>query len=161
MSMNILILGANSEIAFAIARKFARAAHADICLASRDTELLQKKAQDIIIRYGVNADAVYFDALDYASHSAFYSKLHPRPDGVVLAFGYLGDQKIAQKDCEEARRIIETNFMGALSILEIIAADFERQQKGFIIGISSVAGERGRRANYIYGANLLDCFSRH
>ncbi len=70
----------------------------------------------------------------------------------MLAFGYLGDQSRAQKDFQEARQIIETNFLGAVSILEVIARDFAHRGHGFIIGMSSVAGERGRQSNYIYGA---------
>jgi short-subunit dehydrogenase len=150
--MHILILGANSEIAFALARKFAQMDRADLSLASRDTDLLLKKARDLNIRFGVSAKAVYFDALEYKSHRAFYQNLEPKPDGAVLAFGYLGDQYKAQKDVREVRRITETNFFGAASILEIIAADFGQRRSGFIIGISSAAGERGRQCNYIYGA---------
>jgi len=150
--MYLLVLGANSEVAQEIARKFAQAERANLYLASRDLELLQKGAHDIEIRYQVEAKSIFFDALDYASHAEFYEKLNPKPDGVILAFGYLGDQQKAQEDFYEAKKIIETNFLGAVSILEIIATDFERRHHGFIIGISSVAGERGRQSNYIYGS---------
>ncbi len=150
--MHLLILGANSDVAQAIARSFAREEHANLYLASRDMEILEKRALDIATRFGVEATPVYFDALDYASHAEFYDSLTPKPDGVVVAFGFLGDQKRAQADFSEARRIIETNFLGAVSILEIIAGDFETRKHGFIIGISSVAGERGRESNYIYGS---------
>ena len=152
VNMNLLILGANSDIAYAVGKKFAQHEHADICLASRDLRLLEKKVQDIKIRYRVNAQALFFDAVDYASHNDFFKKFDPKPDGVVLAFGYLGNQQDAQQDFNEARHIIETNFTGAASILEIIASDFERRGHGFIIGISSVAGERGRQSNYVYGS---------
>ncbi len=150
--MHLLILGANSDVAQAVARKFAKEEKANLYLASRDMEVLRKRAQDITVRYEVEARALHFDATDYASHAGFYESLNPKPDGVVLAFGYLGDQKRAQGDFDEARKIIETNYLGAVSILEIIAADFETRGHGFIIGISSVAGERGRQSNYIYGS---------
>jgi len=71
---------------------------------------------------------------------------------VVAAFGYLGDQDKAQSDFQEAQKIIQTNFTGAVSILEIVATDFEHRGRGFIIGMGSVAGERGRQSNYVYGA---------
>jgi hypothetical protein len=71
---------------------------------------------------------------------------------VVLSFGYLGDQLKAEDEFKEAQNIIDSNFVGAVSILEPIAADFEKRGHGLIIGISSVAGERGRRSNYFYGA---------
>ena len=150
--MNLLILGANSDVAHAIAKKFALAERANLYLASRNIELLQKKAQDIRVRCRVKAEALSFDALDYASHNDFYERFDPRPDGVVLAFGYYGDQQKAQQDFREAKHVIETNFMGAASILEVIAADFERRGYGFIICFSSAAGERGRQTNYIYGS---------
>lgn len=150
--MVLLILGANSDMAEAVALHFAATERATLYLASRNVDLLNKKIKNLEIRCQVNAQAVYFDATDYASHRPFYDRLNPKPDGVVLAFGHLGGQGEAQQDFEQARRIIETNFLGAVSILEIIAEDFERRGHGFIIGISSVAGERGRRSNYIYGS---------
>jgi decaprenylphospho-beta-D-erythro-pentofuranosid-2-ulose 2-reductase len=150
--MQLLILGANSEVAGAVARKFAQEERANVYLASRDLGLLQKQARDLEIRYQVKAQPLWFDAVDYAAHEAFYGRLDPKPDGVLLAFGYLGDQTKAQEDFQEARQIIETNFLGAVSILEIVAQDFARRGHGFIVGISSVAGERGRQSNYIYGA---------
>jgi decaprenylphospho-beta-D-erythro-pentofuranosid-2-ulose 2-reductase len=150
--MNLLILGANSDVAYATAQQFAAGIKADLVLASRDMALLEKKARDLEIRHGVKARVVSFDAADPATHQAFYEALDPKPDGVVAAFGYLGDQYRAQSDFGEARTIIQTNFTGAVSILELVAADFERRGRGFIIGIGSVAGERGRQSNYIYGA---------
>jgi len=150
--MNLLILGANSDVAYATAQQFAVNLKADLFLASRDLELLDKKARDLEIRYAVNARAMVFDAADTATHKTFYQSLDPRPDGVITAFGYLGDQTLAQNDFDEALKVIQTNFIGAASILEIVAADFERRGQGFIIGISSVAGERGRQSNYFYGA---------
>lgn len=150
--MHLLILGANSDVAYAVAQKFAQKEKAYLFLASRNLELLEKMAQDLQIRYQVGATTLYFDATSYESHANFYESLQPKPDGVVLAFGYLGDQSKAQEDFGEAKEIIEINFLGAVSILEVIARDFERRGHGFIIGISSVAGERGRQSNYLYGA---------
>ncbi len=150
--MNLLILGANSDVAFATAKQFAVNAKTDLILASRNLALLEKKAKDLEIRGGIKARAVTFDAIDTETHQDFYDRLDPKPDGVITAFGHLGDQTRAQTDFKEARKIIETNLMGAISILEIVAADFQRRGHGFIIGISSVAGERGRQSNYFYGA---------
>ena len=150
--MNLLILGANSDVAWATAKIFAARSGASLILASRDLELLEKKAGDIQARYNGSARAVAFDALDYGSHKKFYADLQPKPDGVVLAFGHMEDQQAAQNDFNAARKIIDTNFTGAASILEIIAADFQKRGTGFIVGISSVAGDRGRQSNYFYGA---------
>jgi len=150
--MQLLILGAGSDIGIAIAHQYAKAEGAHICLASRNLGLLKKKAMDIETRYQVKARAVEFDARDYAGHRFFYQSLDPKPDAVVFTAGYLGNHDLAQKDFGETRKIIETNFLGAVSILEIIAADFEAKGRGLIIGVSSVAGERGRQSNYLYGA---------
>ena len=67
-------------------------------------------------------------------------------------FGYLGDQNVGQQDWGEAGKILNTNFVGAVSILNIIAEDFEKKKAGVIVGISSVAGDRGRGSNYLYGS---------
>ena len=72
--------------------------------------------------------------------------------GVISAVGYLGDQDKAQSDFSEAKKIIDTNYTGVVSLLNIIADDFEKRRNGFIVGISSVAGDRGRKSNYIYGS---------
>jgi short-subunit dehydrogenase len=152
--MNLTILGANSDVAVAIAKRFAESKSiTSICLASRDLELLEKNAADLRIRYDLPVQTAVFDALNYSSHKGFYEALIPRPDIVVLAFGILGDQQSAQGHFEEAASIINTNFTGAVSILEIVAADMEGRGQGTIIGISSVAGERGRQSNYLYGAS--------
>jgi short-subunit dehydrogenase len=138
----LLLLLLSSSIIFSLAvlpKKF---------LAIAD--LLQSQARDLEIRYGVAATPLFFDATAYALHEEFYAGLDPEPDGVVLAFGYLGDQARAQQDFPEARQIVD--YLGAVSILEVVAAHFERRGRGFIIGVSSVAGLRGRQSNYIYGS---------
>jgi len=147
----ILVLGANSDMARATARRFAQAGY-NIYLASRNTEELDKEVQHLELKYQIKAQAQFFDALDFSSHASFYSELDPKPSGAVLAFGILGDQTQAQDDFQHARMIIETNYTGAVSILEIIAAELERHGHGFIVGISSVAGDRGRQSNYMYGS---------
>jgi len=150
--MNLLILGANADTAFALAKKFAQADKANLFLASRDLEMLAKKARDLELRYQVKAEPLFFDATDFASHPGFYAALDPKPDGVILAFGYLGDQEEGQGHFPEAKKIMDTNLMGAVSILEVMAADFEGRGHGFIIAFSSPAGDRGRQKNYLYGA---------
>ena len=150
--MNLLILGANSDIAQEIARQFASRANASLTLASRNLEELNRQVCDLAIRYGISCKAVYFDALDYGSHATFFRSLDPMPDGVAVAFGLLGKQETAGGDSRGALEIIGTNYSGAVSILEIIAADFEARREGFIIALGSVAGIRGRQSNYLYGS---------
>ena len=150
--MSMLILGANSDVAYAVAKRFAQDGLDKMWLASRDLELLSKKARDLQVRYDVQTETLFFDATDFSSHKSLYEKLIPSPHIVLIAFGYLGNQKSAQSNFDEARHIMDANFTGAASMLEIVAADFERRCRGTIIAISSVAGERGRQSNYVYGS---------
>lgn len=147
----LLILGANSDIALATAHEFA-SNDWNILLCSRNIENIEKSAADIEIRYNVQTCGLYFDAEDFDSHKAFFANLPNQPAGVLLAFGYLGNQQLAQMDFVEAKRIIDVNYLGAVSILEVVADSLEIKKQGFIAGISSVAGDRGRASNYIYGS---------
>jgi len=140
----LLVLGANSDIGLAIAREFAASQGSDLILASRDVASLEEKASEIRAKYGVKVDVASFDATDTASHATFYGNLPQKPDGAVLAFGLL--------ESGNPLDLIAVNLTGAASILEVIAKDFESRREGFIIGLSSVAGERGRKSNYAYGA---------
>jgi decaprenylphospho-beta-D-erythro-pentofuranosid-2-ulose 2-reductase len=152
--MSLLVLGANSLIAQAAASKFAEAGH-EIIFAGRHTEEIAKLANDFQIRYKVTSSAVHFDGLDYQSHKKFLEDvLAKTPDlnYVLIAFGYLGTQDKAQSDFNEAHKIIDTNYTGVVSITELIAAEFESRKKGNIALISSVAGDRGRQSNYMYGS---------
>lgn len=147
----VLILGAASDMAVALARRYAAAGY-DLQLAGRNPEQLRPLEQDLRIRYRIAATVHAFDALDFDSHAAFYAALPSRPDVAVCVFGYLGNQEEGQRNWNEASRILHTNFTGAVSILNIVAEDMAASGKGTIIGISSVAGDRGRQSNYLYGS---------
>ena len=151
MEENVLILGATSDMALAIARQLAIEGYS-ITLAGRSIERLSAIEGDIRVRHKVIVNSVFFDALDFASHEQFYNALAERPDIVICVFGLLGDQHLAQDDWKHCQDIINSNYTGAVSILNVVANDFERRKKGVIVGISSVAGERGRQSNYIYGS---------
>lgn len=151
--MMVLVLGGNSEIALAAAEKFALNERADIILASRNLEKAEEEARILAKRCKVTVRAEPFDALDFDSHQSFYENLDPKPDVVIQAFGVLNNQKEAQREFDLARNTLDSNLLGAVSILEPIAADFEERGHGTIIGISSVAGERGRQSSYIYAAS--------
>jgi len=148
---SVLLLGANSDMAIAIARKYAQKGF-EIILASRNQEALLPLMEDIKIRYKAQAKMVMFDALDFDGHQTFYEQLGISPDITVCVFGYLGEQEKAVTDWKESEKIIQTNYTGAVSILNIIAEDYASKKKGAIVGISSVAGERGRQSNYMYGS---------
>ena len=147
----VLIVGAKSDIAKAVAREYAKNGY-DLYLASRDSNELEEFANDIRVRTQKEVQIVELDILDYKTHQAFYDSLDKKPLGVISAIGYLGEQNKAQLAFEEAQRIIDTNYTGVVSLFNIIANDFEKRKSGFIVGISSVAGDRGRKSNYIYGS---------
>jgi short-subunit dehydrogenase len=150
-NQNILILGANSDIAQALAYKFASEGH-HIMLAARNSSQLAHAISDLKIRYSVNAFALEFDAVNFQSHKEFYESLPLVPDVVISVFGYLGNQALAFENFSEAHQIMDVNYTGAVSILNIAAAEMCKKGTGSIIGISSVAGDRGRQSNFIYGS---------
>ncbi|WP_415407835.1 SDR family oxidoreductase [Sulfurovum sp. CS9] len=147
----ILIIGAKSDIAKATAREYIKHGY-DLYLAARDVNELEEFAKDVITRTQKTVKLVEIDILNYDSHQAFYDNLEEKPLGVISAVGYLGVQEKAQSDFSEAKKIIDTNFTGVVSLFNIIADDFEKRRSGFIVAISSVAGDRGRKSNYIYGS---------
>ena len=147
----VLLLGATSDIAQATAHRFAREGYA-IQLAARHTAPLESLVSDLSIRYGIAATAHSFDATQFETHLAFYQQLSPAPDVVISVFGYLGDQQKGQENWRESLQIVHTNYVGAVSILNVITEDFVSKNQGTIVGISSVAGDRGRGSNYLYGS---------
>jgi len=147
----VLIVGAKSDIAKATAREYAKNGY-DLYLGARNVNELKEFAQDVITRTQKDVQLVKLDILDYTSHQAFYDNLEEKPLGIVSVVGYLGDQEKAQSDFNETQKIINSNYIGVVSLFNIVADDFEKRKSGFIIGISSVAGDRGRKSNYIYGS---------
>ena len=148
----ILIIGAKSDIAKATAREYAKHGY-DLYLAARNSSELEEFASDVTVRSQRTVKVVELDILDLKSHENFYEQLEEQPLGVISAIGYLGDQEKAQLDIDEAQLIMATNYTGVVNLFNIIANDFECRRSGFMVGISSVAGERGRKSNYIYGAS--------
>lgn len=154
MSGAYLILGATSAIARATARELAAGGHA-LTLAGRDLAELQRDAADLRLRYGVAVFVTPFDAEDFTHHGDFLTQVVAQGgglEGVVLAFGYLGEQSRAAEELSETLAILQRNYVGAVSILNRCAAYLAEQGTGNIIAISSVAGDRGRQSNYIYGS---------
>jgi short-subunit dehydrogenase len=151
----ILILGANAGIGRALAAEFASHRH-DLILAGRDLEELQSLAADLRLRHNVGARAEIVDVLNFdgleSALAACIADAGDSLEGVVLSTGYLGDPETARKDWNEVRRILDTNFTGSVLALEILANHFEQKRKGFICALSSVAGDRGRQSNYLYGS---------
>ena len=147
----VLILGATSDIGYAIAKRFA-AEKWNVQLAARSAGQLEPLRSDLQIRYGVQSAALSFDALSFDTHKPFWESLSPRPDAVIYVIGFMNENEKVIGDWEETSRTLHTNYTGAVSILNLVAADFAARRSGTIVGISSVAGLRGRQSNYIYGS---------
>ena len=147
----VLILGARSDIGRAVAHRFAKAGYS-IQLAARDVDTLEADRADIALRHGQRVTLHEFDALVIHSHDAFVDGLSELPSMAVCVVGLLGDQKAAEQDVAMMQRIQRSNFEGPASILSVLAERFAVRGHGVLVGISSVAGLRGRASNYIYGS---------
>lgn len=144
----VLILGARSDIGRALARAYAMKG-ARVILAARGD--LESERRDLEIRAGVPVRAVSFDVTDDAP-DAFYAALGEVPGTVVMVAGLLGDQTRSAADDGEAARVMNTNYAGPARYLLAAARVMEGVPSGCIIGISSVAGDRGRGSNFVYGS---------
>jgi decaprenylphospho-beta-D-erythro-pentofuranosid-2-ulose 2-reductase len=147
----ILILGARSDIGQAVARKFASLGH-PVQLAARNVDSLKTDRTDIELRHNVPVTLLEFDALATDTHEYFVAGLPDLPQVAVCAVGLMGRQEENERDVEAAARIMRSNYEGPASILAVLASRFEDRGSGTLVGISSVAGERGRATNYVYGS---------
>jgi short-subunit dehydrogenase len=164
----LLVLGATSAIAHALARRWA-ARGAAIVLLARDRQALEANAADLRVRGAAAVHAVPFDALDTDGHAAAldaawaavagqgggahsHSPAASGFDAALLAWGTLPDQAACEADVATALAAFDANARSVLALLTLLAPRFEAQRRGAIAVISSVAGERGRASNYVYGA---------
>lgn len=148
----VLVLGARSDIARAIASEFAAKGH-PLQIAARNPEGLERDRADLALRYGVEVTTHHFDATEPEAAASFFDALPAQPLTVISAVGFMGDQDENAADPALARNVIDTNFTGPALVLEAAAARLASLDKDTaIIGISSVAGDRGRAKNYVYGA---------
>lgn len=154
MSGAYLILGATSAIARATAHALAAQGHS-LTLAGRDLAEMERDAADLRLRHRVDVYITAFDAEDFSGHARFLDQVIEQGgelEGVILAFGYLGEQSRAAREFDESLAIIQRNYTGAVSILNRCAEYLADKGRGTLIAISSVAGDRGRQSNYIYGS---------
>jgi decaprenylphospho-beta-D-erythro-pentofuranosid-2-ulose 2-reductase len=147
-----LIIGAYSDIAVATAYELARQNY-DLQLALRGAERMEEISADLVIRHAVNVQLLELDILEMNTFNDFVTNLTPVPDVVICAVGLLGDQHRDQQNIIDEVLVMRTNFEGPACLLGKIATVLIERGAGTIIGISSVAGERGRASNYIYGAS--------
>jgi len=148
---SVLILGATSDIGRAIAHAYAKAGR-PVILAARQVQRLEPDLKDIAIRYGVTALLAEFDVLDTTKHGAFLDSLGELPGTIICVVGFMGDQAESEKDPIAAEKVMRSNYAGPASILAVAANRMAARGHGVLIGISSVAGDRGRARNYVYGS---------
>jgi decaprenylphospho-beta-D-erythro-pentofuranosid-2-ulose 2-reductase len=164
-AQSVLVLGGTSEIGVATARALARRRARTVVLAARDPSRCSAATEEIRAAGAERVESVTFDARDTASHPAFVEDVFARfgdVDLALVAFGVLGDQDEAAADSAAAVDVIETNFTGAASVMTPLARKMVDQGHGTIVVLSSVAGERARKSNYVYGASKagVDAFAQ-
>ena len=151
----VLIVGATSGIARELARQFARRKYA-LILAARDGDELETVAADLRVRYAAEISVQLFDATNYRTHGAFWKRCLAACDddlhGIIVCVGSLSPQEEAAGDWAASRAMIDANYTSCVSVLNLAANYFEIRGRGFIAALSSVAGDRGRASNYIYGS---------
>lgn len=160
-AQTILLLGGTSEIGRAIVDELLTPTTRTVVLAGR-------RPGDIGIELaqpGLNVVSVGFDAADTSAHEEFVRRLvaeHGDLDVVILAFGQMAEQAELDDDPGRAAEIVHVNYTGAVSVSLAVAAQFRRQGHGKLIVLSSVAGERVRKANFVYGSSKagLDGFAQ-
>ena len=149
--MKILVIGGTSEIALCATEEFGKNGF-QIDLASRNLENQKVLASDLSIRLNSEVNTYKLDVSDEENFFTLWNSYKELPDVVLISVGMLGDQEKATYDYEFAKKIVNTNFNYLIPIITTISKDFEKQNKGSLIVISSVAGDRGRRLNYVYGS---------
>ncbi|MFI6015421.1 decaprenylphospho-beta-D-erythro-pentofuranosid-2-ulose 2-reductase [Streptomyces sp. NPDC051243] len=163
LPQSLLVLGGTSEIALATARRLIARRTRTVWLAGRPSPALERSAADLRA-LGAEVRTVTFDALDPESHEPVLGKVFAEGDidMVLLAFGLLGDQARDERTPLNAVRVAQTNYTGAVSAALVSASALQSQGHGSLVVLSSVAGERARRANFIYGSSKagLDAFSQ-
>jgi decaprenylphospho-beta-D-erythro-pentofuranosid-2-ulose 2-reductase len=164
---SLLLLGGASEIGLAIAERMVADGCRTVVLAGRHPDAMEAGAVRLRSAGAESVDTVHWDALEPAAHAAAidaaFAKLGGRDlDAVVLASGVLGDQAAFDADPASGAAAVAANFGGAVSIVLDVAGRMREQGQGTIVVLSSVAGERVRKANFVYGASKagLDAFAQ-
>ncbi|NKL38743.1 SDR family oxidoreductase [Rhizobium leguminosarum bv. viciae] len=147
----LLLIGATSDIGRATALIYAEAGW-NVLLVGRRRAAVQREADDISVRTGASVLVHELDILATNRFEEFIGIVSPLPDTAVCVVGELGQQSRAEQELEHAATVMRTNFEGPALLLGLLAERFAERGSGTIVGISSVAGDRGRASNYVYGA---------
>jgi decaprenylphospho-beta-D-erythro-pentofuranosid-2-ulose 2-reductase len=161
---SLLLLGGTSEIGLAVAERLVRDRTRRVVLAGRDGDGLQAAAARLrAVAAEVDVTVLEFDARDRTGHAALVEQAFAGGDVdvVLLAFGLLGEQERAERDADHAVDVATVNYTAAVSLGVPVAAALRRQGHGALVVLSSVAAERPRRSNFVYGSAKagLDAFA--
>jgi len=155
MSRCIVIIGATSTICRQVAVEMVRP-NDRVCLAARNFSELSRIAADLQIRNNPELIIIrQFDTGDFDAHHLLIDEIHQSLGGmdvVLVGTGALGDQMAARSSIPAIKEIINSNFVGIATMLAPVANIMETQRGGSIAVLTSVAGDRGRQSNYIYGS---------
>ncbi len=159
------MLGGSSELGTAIAARLASAHRATVVLAGRHPDALAAAGETVLAAGAGRVELLSFDATETADHDAVVARAVAAAgdlDVVVVAFGLLGSQLGGALDAADAVEVATTNFVGGVSAGLAAARQLRRQGRGTLVVLSSVAGERVRRANFVYGSSKagLDGFAQ-
>jgi decaprenylphospho-beta-D-erythro-pentofuranosid-2-ulose 2-reductase len=160
---SVLLVGGSSEIGLSIVRRLPRTESAVVCLAGPDRPDMERAAEALRHDGVARVEVVDFDACATGSQAEVVTTAFAdEPDVVIVATGFLGDQETAERDPVAAAKIIDINFRGLVPVLVGVGQRLRAQGHGTLVVMSTVAGERPRRANYTYGAAKagLDAFTR-
>jgi short-subunit dehydrogenase len=155
MPHRILVLGGTSAIAVAVARELL-APDSQFFLVARSADKLDAVRKDLITRGAAAVTTCVLDLDNTAAHEQMFSdvlRALGSIDLALVAHGVLGDQDEAQSKYPAAEAILHTNFISSVSLITWLANYFETAHQGILAVISSVAGDRGRKSNYVYGAS--------
>lgn len=161
---SLLVLGGTSEIAASVAERLVERRCRTVVLAARDPSATDDLANDLRLRGATTVESIAFDALDPPSHEQVIGSAFAEHDidVVLLAFGVLGEQGDFDDDPLSAVAAAEVNYVGAVSAGLSVAKRFREQGHGTLVVLSSVAAERARQTNYVYGSSKagLDAFAQ-
>lgn len=154
MKPRILIIGATSAIAQSVAKRYAQQ-QADLFLVARNEKQLAIVTDDLMVRGAARVGYAIWDAHETSAQSAMLASAHDFLGGfdvVLVAYGSLPDQQACEQDVTHTLTEFNTNGLSVIALLTVVANQMLKQNRGTIAVISSVAGDRGRQSNYVYGA---------
>ncbi|TGM35130.1 SDR family NAD(P)-dependent oxidoreductase [Leptospira biflexa] len=151
MMEHSLVVGATSDIGIWVVDALAKRGHS-LSLTGRNKQKLSELQTKIISKYNVVVNIFELDITEMHSFDSFVTSLNGIPNHIFFLVGYYEDQKRARENWRELEKTIQINFTGVAALLNIFSHQMEKRKFGTITVVSSVAGERGRKLNYVYGS---------